>query len=81
MDDSIREKLVRCFVLVFPKLSEQQIPTASAGQMADWDSLAQVNLLSVIGEEFGIEIDFEEFEGATSFEKLLDRLRQLTASA
>ncbi len=81
MDNSTRDKLVRCFALVFPKLTEQQIPNASADQMAEWDSIAQVNLLSVIGEEFGIDIDFEEFEGATSYEKLHTRLRQLTASA
>ena len=42
--------------------------------MADWDSVAQVTLLTVIGEEFGIEVDFEEFEGATSFEELARRL-------
>jgi len=42
--------------------------------MADWDSVAQVTLLTVIGEEFGIEIDFEEFEGATSFEEIANRI-------
>lgn len=45
--------------------------------MADWDSVAQVTLLTVIGEEFGIEIDFEEFEGATSFQELENRLDQV----
>lgn len=80
MDDT-SSRLVNCFALVFPKLSRDQIPGATAASVSDWDSMAQVNLLSVIGEEFGIEIDFEEFEGATSFDELLTRLRQPNARA
>ncbi len=38
------------------------------------DSVAQVTLLTLIGEEFGMDIDFLEFEGATSFEALAERL-------
>lgn len=79
--DNTNTKLLNCFVLVFPKLDAHQIPAASAENVADWDSVAQVRLLSVIGEEFGIDIDFEQFEGATSFQSLLERLRQLSPRA
>lgn len=72
--ENTRAKLERCFALTFPRLDPSQYATASAETMADWDSVAQVTLLTVIGEEFGIEIDFEEFEGATSFEELSNRL-------
>jgi acyl carrier protein len=75
------EKLTQCFKVVFPKLDPEQIPAATAEKMSEWDSVAQVNLLSVIGEEFDIDIDFEEFEGATSFAALLDRLREISARA
>jgi acyl carrier protein len=68
--DNVREKLGRCFALAFPKLDPSQYATASAQNMSEWDSITQVTLLSLIGEEFGREIDFEEFEGATSFESL-----------
>jgi len=78
-DDSSR--LAKCFALVFPKLSKDQIARATAASLDEWDSMAQVNLLSVIGEEFGIEIDFEEFEGAASFDELLAKLRQPNARA
>jgi len=40
-----------------------------------------VNLLSVIGEEFGMDIDFEDFEDATSFQTIAEHLRQKAASA
>ena len=72
--DNTRTRLERCFALTFPRLDPSQCATASADTMADWDSVAQITLLTVIGEEFGIEIDFEEFEGATSFEEFARRL-------
>jgi acyl carrier protein len=74
MDDA-REKLGRCFHLAFPKLDPSQYATASVHNVSEWDSIAQLTLLTLIGEEFGREIDFEEFEGATSFESLLQALQ------
>ena len=68
--DNVRDKLSRCFALAFPKLDPSQYATASARNIGEWDSIAQLTLLTVIGEEFGLEIDFEDFEGATSFEAL-----------
>lgn len=79
--DDVKEKLAKCFSIVFPKLPSSEIPTATASNVREWDSVEQVNLLSVVGEEFGIDIDFQQFEDATSFEDFLARLLQLTASA
>jgi acyl carrier protein len=79
--DELREKLANCFLLVFPNLDRNKISSASVDTVREWDSIAQVNLLSIIGEEFGMEIDFEEFEGATSFEGFAQRLHQIRASA
>jgi acyl carrier protein len=72
MDDTndTNDKLARCFALAFPKLDPSLYAAASARNMAEWDSIAQLNLLTLIGEEFVREIDFEEFEGADSFEAL-----------
>jgi acyl carrier protein len=75
--DNLREKLMGCFLLVFPQLERSRVETASVDNVKQWDSVAQVNLLTVIGEEFGLEIDYEEFEGATSFEALAARLSEL----
>lgn len=74
--DSVATKLARCFSLAFPELPQESIPTATAESVERWDSMAQITLLSLVGEEFGIEIDFEEFEGADSFKALAERLRQ-----
>jgi acyl carrier protein len=79
--DNVPERLSNCLTSVFPRLTPEQISAASATNVEEWDSIAQVTLLTVIGEEFNVDIDFEEFEGATSFEALLAKVRQLGASA
>ena len=79
--NTIKDKLAHCFSLTFPKMDPAKYPTASAENTAEWDSIKQVTLLSLIGEEFSIdmEMDFEEFEDATSFEALANRISELTA--
>lgn len=73
-------KLAHCFSLAFPKMEASRYSSANVENTAEWDSVAQVTLLTVIGEEFGIDIDFEEFEGATSFDALAKRIAQLESS-
>jgi acyl carrier protein len=72
--DNVKEKLARCFSLVFPKMDPSRIPSASAKDVGEWDSVAQVTLLTLIGEEFGMDLDFESFSEDLSFEALATRL-------
>lgn len=74
MDDT-RARLEKCFTAVFPDLSETEIPRASTASVGAWDSLASVTLLSVLEEEFQVQIDPEELENMTSFELVLDYLQ------
>lgn len=79
--DKIGEQLTRCFSQAFPQMEPSRYFTASAENTSEWDSMAQVTLLTLIGEEFNIDINFEEFEGATSFESLASRIREISARA
>ncbi|MBV8819468.1 MAG: acyl carrier protein [Acidobacteriaceae bacterium] len=79
--DETYERLVRCFERIFPDLDPNAIPGANTKNTAAWDSIAQVTLVSLIGEEFGIDIDFEEFEEATSFDAVLQVVRARVANA
>ncbi len=81
MPDAQTALLIDCFSKVFPNLSPAEIPNATHASLAAWDSVAHVTLLSLIGEAFSIDIDFERFEGATSFAAILDLVRQHTPSA
>jgi acyl carrier protein len=65
-------RLTKCFAAVFPDLSEDQIHQATPTKVAVWDSLASITLISVIEEEFGVEIDPEDIEHLVSFESVLD---------
>jgi len=74
--NNIRETLTECFSLVFPELPKDRIPSASIDNVKEWDSVAQINLLTVIGERFGIEIDYLAFVGASSFEAIASQLAE-----
>jgi acyl carrier protein len=81
MQESHFERLTGCFEIVFPNLSRSAIPAATHDSVAEWDSVAQVTLLSLVAEAFGIDIDFEEFEGSTSFAAILEFVNARTANA
>ena len=67
-------RLINCFSNVFPDLRPEQIPGANAASLAAWDSVAHITLLSAISEEFGTELDFEDFEKLTSFAMISEYL-------
>ena len=64
----LRESLVRCFAAVFPALPAEEIPRASVETVEEWDSLAAVTLLTVLEEEFDVEIDELDLPGLRSFD-------------
>jgi acyl carrier protein len=76
-DVSIKEELSKCFSAVFPQLSPAQIATATLENTSGWDSVAQVTILTLIREKFGVDIDFERFEGADSFSRIVAVLREV----
>lgn len=78
--DNVRDKLAKCLSLTFPKLDPGSISGASTENVREWDSVAMVTLLSLIGEEFGVDVDFEAFEDANSFEALAARLGEMGVS-
>ena len=74
MNDT-QTRLAKCFAAVFPELSDREIPTASPASVGSWDSLASVTLVSVLEEEFNVEIAPEDVEQLVSFQLVLDYLQ------
>jgi acyl carrier protein len=68
--DDVTPKLIECFQIVFPGLSENKIPAASQDTVAEWDSVAAITLVNVIEEQFGIEMDLDDVADLDSFEKV-----------
>ncbi len=60
-------RLTRCFSAVLPEIPAGRVQDASVETVAGWDSVALVNLLNVVSEEFGIEIDWGQTEDLTSY--------------
>jgi acyl carrier protein len=66
-----RARLAQCFAVVFPDLASEQIPGACVDTTPSWDSLNAVVLVSVIEEEFGLEIPAEDVGELSSFDGIL----------
>lgn len=73
MSDS-HARLVQCFSAVFPELAADQILRASVAGTSSWDSVNAVVLVSVVEEEFGLEIPAEDLDRLSSFQAILDYL-------
>lgn len=65
--DNVERRLVRCFSSVFPSLNEDQIRNASVDSVPDWHSLASVTLISVVQEEFGVQVGLTDLPNLVSF--------------
>jgi acyl carrier protein len=76
MDElSMSARLVSCFQAVFPALPVEAIPSATQDSLADWDSVSAITLISVIEDEFQVEVDLERMLEFTSFAAFLAYLK------
>lgn len=75
----VEPRLIKCFAAVFPGLPAQQIPLASMDTVEAWDSVATVTLVTVLEEEFGIQIELEALERFVSFHSIRNYLTELSA--
>ncbi len=74
--DKMQSRLTKCFLAVFPELTGEAVLAATPSSVKGWDSIATLNLIVVIEEEFGVEIDFADLMEALSYEQISAYLRQ-----
>ena len=74
--NDIPQRVASCFSNVFPALAPEDITRASTASLASWDSVAHVTLLSSIAEEFGVELEMEDFDELVSYALIVDYLEQ-----
>ena len=70
-DRSNRERLRDCFRAVFPDASDAELEAASVTAMQGWDSVAQVTVVTLVEEEFGVTIPPEQYGDVNSFSAFL----------
>jgi acyl carrier protein len=68
-------RLAACFSKVFPGLTQEETLRASSGELPQWDSLATLNLLALIEEEFEVSIDLDDLDEPPSFQIFLDQIQ------
>jgi acyl carrier protein len=74
------DRLVRCFASVFPTLSEREIRASNVATLFDLDSLAGVTLVTLIDEEFGVNVEPPELLQLGSFEAVTEFLQKKNPS-
>lgn len=68
---SLEERLTASFKNVFPELRDDEVRRATSSSVADWDSVAMVTLVTLLEEEFGLQVPPEDVEEMLSFELML----------
>jgi acyl carrier protein len=69
--NDLEQRLARCFSVVFPGLDEPSIREATMSSVEAWDSIANVTLINLVEEEFGVAIDIEDMDQMTGFHQFL----------
>jgi acyl carrier protein len=75
VDENTR-RVARCFMAVFPDQNPDEVTQANANSIPGWDSVANVTLLAVVEEEFGIMIDVDDLTKFDSFDGILKYVRE-----
>ena len=74
------DRLVRCFASVFPTLSEEEIRASNVVPLFDLDSLAGVTFVTLIDQEFGVNVELPDLLEMGSFEAISQFLRKRNPS-
>ncbi len=72
---NLNTRLAQCFKAVFPALKEEDIPHASLSSVTEWDSIAAINLVTVIEEEFDVQIPPDDVPIMRSFGEIFEYLK------
>jgi len=78
---NIKDRVNLCFSNVFPNIRPEEIPGASTTSLAAWDSVAHVTLLSSVAEEFGVDLEVEDFDELVSYGLIVDYLEKKSPDA
>lgn len=75
--DDCDDHIMRCFIAAFPSATRDEIRAAKTFDgIPGWDSLRMVNLLAVLDDEFGVQIDLEELLEREPFDAVRRNLLQ-----
>lgn len=68
---SLEDRLASRLALALPDVPPEALPSASNTTVPTWDSLATVNIVSMIEEEFSLQVPLTDLEHFASYAKIL----------
>ena len=69
-------KFRECIIRALKMRGEEYRPDLKIGDVEQWDSVAHLDLMSEIEQEFGVRFDLDEITTLTSLPELLGRLEK-----
>ena len=75
--EEIFEKLTEVFADGFDDEDLEISETITSDDVEGWDSLAHINLIGSIEDEFGIKFAMEDLKNLESVSKIIDRIQEL----
>jgi acyl carrier protein len=69
-------KFRECIIKSLKLRGEEYRPDLRIGDIDQWDSVAHLDLMSEIEQEFGVRFDLDEITTLTSLPELLSRLEK-----
>jgi acyl carrier protein len=69
-------KFRECIIEALKLRGEEYRPDLRIGDVEQWDSVAHLDLMSEIEQEFGVRFDLDEITTLTSLPELLSRLEK-----
>jgi acyl carrier protein len=73
-------RLLRCFSSVFPTMNDDEIRAANVVPLFDLDSLAGVTLVTLIDQEFGVNVEPSDLLELRTFEAISQFLLKQNSS-
>jgi acyl carrier protein len=69
-------KFRECIIRALKLRDGEYRPDLKIGDIEQWDSVAHLDLMSEVEQEFGVRFDLDEITTLTSLPELLNRLEQ-----
>ncbi len=69
---ALKNRVLDCFCALFPTHSREELLMASRESIPEWDSLAGVTLLTLLEQEFHLNVDLTELDHFNSVQAVLD---------
>jgi acyl carrier protein len=74
--DKLENRLMNCFIAVFPDVSLDEIRQSAQSTTSRWDSIAVITMANLIEEEFGFRVNFDRLPEFDSYEHVLAYVRE-----